>query len=294
VVINNWNGGNLLIECVSSLFEKTKYDNFKVIIVDDASTDGSDKIVKKKFKNVKVIKLKKHGGASVTRNIGIEYCLNREKADYVIFLDNDTRIEDEHWISRLVSIMEEMEDLGVLAPIISTPQFYQTYTKKKIEFVRYVPSACVIIKKDVFHKIGGFDTNFLFVGNEDPDFCNRAIAAGFKIGVTSVTRVFHNTSFRKRKSMFWSFICTYNYLRYILLNLREKNLFEIFSLIAIRKNSSGNFSPSNLVIAPDWWKRIFFIPLAFILNLRNFKEILILRRERKSFRFLNEKFKKIE
>jgi GT2 family glycosyltransferase len=293
IIINNWNGGHLLIECVSSILYVTRYPNFRVIVVDDCSTDESGKEVKRIFKNVKVIFLKEHKGASFTRNLGIEYSLENEKADYIIFLDNDIIIEDKNWIKELVSIMEKEKEIGILAPIIYTPEHYQTFTKKKIEYTKYVPSACVIIRKDVFRKIGGFDTNFLFLGNEDPDFCNRVRASNFKIAVTNKTKVFHNTSTKKRKSTFWSFISTYNYVRYILLNLRENNIFELFSLIVIRKNFSRGYNPSNLIIVSDWWKRLILFPLAFLLNLIRIREVLKLRRERNQFHFLSEKIKKL-
>jgi GT2 family glycosyltransferase len=293
VVINNWNGGNLLLKCISSILNVTEYLNYKVIVVDDGSTDGSGEEVKRKFKNVKVIFLKEHKGASFTRNVGIEYCLKNEKADYVIFLDNDVKIEDKNWIEKLISIMEKEKEIGILAPIIYTPEYYQTFTKKTIEYTKYVPSACIIVRKDVFKKIGGFDINFLFVGNEDPDFCNRVRASNFKIAVTNKTKVFHNTSTKKRKSIFWSFVSTYNYVRYILLNLRENSVFEIFSLIVIRKNFSRGYNPSNLIIVSDWWKRLILFPLAFLLNLIRIREILKLRRERNQFHFLSEKIKKL-
>jgi len=89
-------------------------------------------------------------------------------------------------------------------------------------------------------------------------------------------------------------VCTYNYLRYILLNLRERNILEIFSLIVIRKNSSKNLTISNLILVPDWWRRFVLIPLAFFANLRNIKEITELRRKRNGFYFLSEKIKKLE
>jgi GT2 family glycosyltransferase len=291
IVIPTHLGGTLLMDCVKSIFNSTNYKNFKVIIVDDFPNDEMVYKIKETFKDVITILMKKHESASYTRNVGIEYSLIKEKADYVVLLDNDIKIVDKNWLKKLVTIIENNEEIGVLAPIIYTPKYYQTYTKKKVHFTKYVPSACIIVRKEVFEKIGGFDPNFWPLGNEDPDFCNRVIAAGFKIAVTGATRVLHQTSNKRRISVYWSFIHTKNYVRYILLNLRKENLHEIFSLIAVRKNFSDSFRPSNLFFTPDWYRRLVFLPPTFLINLTKIKEILKLRRDRSGFYFLSPMIK---
>jgi len=292
VVIASHQGGNLLMECINSLLRLTRYENFKLIIVDDYPNDKALKAIdKSKLKNIKVIFLRRHESASYARNVGIEYSILKEDAEYIIFLDSDVKIVDEYWIDKLVNILEAHKEIGILAPIIYTPRNYQTFTRRKIQFLDYVPSACIIVRRAVFEKIGGFDTNFWPLGNEDPDFCNRVRSAGYRIATTKLVKVLHQTTEKKRKSIYWSFVCTKNYVRYILLNLRWKNFHEIFSLIAIRKNFSDSFRLSNLIFVSDWYRRLIFLPLALILNLFKIREILKLRRDRSGFYFLKSMIK---
>jgi len=292
IVVATHKGGNLLLECIVSVINFTKYKNYKLVIVDDYPNDENLKVYyRRKPKKLKVIFLKKHESASYARNLGIEYSILKEKAEYIIFLDNDIKIVDNNWINKLVKIMEIYKEIGILAPIIYTPIGYQTFTKEEVQFVDYVPSACIIVRRSVIEKIGGFDPGYWPLGNEDPDFCNRVKLAGYKIAVTNATKVLHQTTSKKRISIYWSFIHTKNYVRYILLNLREKNFYEIFSLLVIRKNFSSSFRPSNLIFVPDWYRRLIFLPLAILINLFSIREILKLRRDRTGFHFLNQRIK---
>lgn len=292
VVIVSHKGGNLLLECVSSVLRLTKYQNYRVIVVDDYPNDENLKVAyRRKPKKLKIIFLERHESASYARNLGIEYSILRENAKYIIFLDSDVKVLDGNWMNNLVKIMENYKEIGILAPIIYTPVGNQTFTKRRVQFVDYVPSACMIVRRSVIEKIGGFDPDFWPLGNEDPDFCNRVKLSGYKIAITGVTKVFHQTNIKRRISTYWSFIHTKNYVRYILLNLRKGNFYEIFSLIAIRRNFSDSFRPSNLIFAPDWYRRLVFLPLALLVNLLNIRKILKLRRNRSSFHFLNPMIK---
>jgi len=296
IVIASRKGGNALIKCVESLLRLTRYTNFKLIVVDDYPNDSILKtflgsIDRHKSRKIKVIFLRRHESLSYARNVGIEYSILSENAEYIIFLDNDVEIVDKYWIDKLVSIMEKIKEIGVLSPIIRSPTGYQTFTKRNVQFNKYVVPACMIVRSNVFKKIGGFDPDFWPLGNEDTDFFNRVMASGYKIAVTKTTMILHHTTPKRRISAYWSFVNTKNYVRYILLNLREKNFYEIFSLIAIRKNFSGSFRPSNLMFSSDWYRRLVFLPLAVFVNLLNIRKIMKLRRDRAGFYFLNPMIK---
>jgi GT2 family glycosyltransferase len=60
IIILNWNGKELLKDCLSSIFKLTDYPNYKVIVVDNGSTDGSVEFVKKNFPQVNVLPLDKN------------------------------------------------------------------------------------------------------------------------------------------------------------------------------------------------------------------------------------------
>jgi len=291
IIVINHLGGNILKECVTSILTLTNYTNYKLIIIDDYPNDRIVDEIKREFREVKIISLNTRVSTGYARNIGIEYAIIEEKADYIIFLDNDVKVVDGNWIRKLLKLMDKDKKIGVIAPVIYTQEYYQTFTKKDVDLIRYIPGACIMVRKEVFQKIGGFDVNFWPLGNDDSDFLNRVISSGFKVAITGKTRIFHNTTTKKRRSIFWSFINTRNYLRYILLNVRINNLYEIFSLIVIRKNLSDSFRPSNLIFSPDWYVRLVLLPLALLSNLRSIREILKLRRNRSGFYFLSHRVK---
>ena len=92
----------------------TTYSNFKTIIVDNASTDGSVKMVESEFNSVKLIKLDSNKGYAGGCNAGI---LASEKAVYVVLFNNDVKVSPD-WLSPLVKSMEEDKGLAACQPKI--------------------------------------------------------------------------------------------------------------------------------------------------------------------------------
>ncbi len=97
VIIVNWNGKHFLAPCLNSLKKQT-FKDFKAILVDNASTDGSVGLIRKKFPFVKVIQNAKGIGFPEACNIGIA----ASRGKYVVLLNNDT-VADEKWLKTLVS-----------------------------------------------------------------------------------------------------------------------------------------------------------------------------------------------
>ena len=85
IIIPHWNGIDILSECLISLF-KTKYDSYEVIVVDNASTDGSQSWVKNTYPQIKLIENKKNYGYAGGCNLGAL----EAKGEYLVFLNNDT------------------------------------------------------------------------------------------------------------------------------------------------------------------------------------------------------------
>lgn len=108
IIIPHYNGVEMLRECLRSL-SGTTYSNFETIIVDNASTDGSVKMVESEFSSAKLIKLNSNKGYAGGCNAGI---LASEKADYIVLFNNDVKVSPD-WLSHLVKSMEE--DKGVAA-----------------------------------------------------------------------------------------------------------------------------------------------------------------------------------
>ena len=95
VIIPNYNGIGYLKDCIKSLYSSGDKD-FKIIVVDDGSTDGSSECVKSEFPDVVLIEHKENRGFAAAVNTGI----NAADTEYVLLLNNDTVVK-EHFVSEL-------------------------------------------------------------------------------------------------------------------------------------------------------------------------------------------------
>lgn len=115
IIIVNYNGARFLQNCFSSLF-KTNYQNYEIIIVDNASTDKSLEVIQTiagAKDNVKVIRNTSNLGFGPANNVGFDHAIG----DYIVFLNNDTSVEPE-WLSILVNTMENDKTIGLAQSLI--------------------------------------------------------------------------------------------------------------------------------------------------------------------------------
>jgi GT2 family glycosyltransferase len=82
IIIVNLNGKNYIENCLNSIKKNTKYKRYKIIVVDNNSKDGSQKMIKIKFKEVDLIKNKKNRGFAGGNNDGIKYSIKKYNPDY--------------------------------------------------------------------------------------------------------------------------------------------------------------------------------------------------------------------
>ena len=92
IIILNYNAGDLLEKCISSVVE-SNYENFEIILVDNASKDQSHKKCKEKFPQIKLIENKENLGYCQGNNVGLE----QADGEYIIILNLDTEVES-NWI----------------------------------------------------------------------------------------------------------------------------------------------------------------------------------------------------
>src|SRR3990170_4180108 len=114
-VILNWNQGEITAECLESLQALT-YPNYGVVVVDNGSTDGSQKIISSRFPNITLIENGINLGFSEGNNVGIKYAL-LQCADYVLLLNNDTVVSPD-FLNELVEVAESDPRIGVTTPKI--------------------------------------------------------------------------------------------------------------------------------------------------------------------------------
>lgn len=114
VVIANWNGKKYLKDCFESLLAQT-YRNFKIVFVDNGSTDGSVDFVRENFPETEIIRLEKNTGFSKGYNIGMEKALHDKNIEYVIVLNNDTKLH-EKFIENMIDCSRRHPDAGSVQP----------------------------------------------------------------------------------------------------------------------------------------------------------------------------------
>ena len=114
IFVLNWNGKDLTLDCLNSL-KKITYPNTHVIVIDNGSTDGSVDAISNQFYDYEIIELEENLGFSQGNNAGFK--LVKRKADYTIFLNNDT-IVDANFVEPLINEMEVNSSIKQSAPKI--------------------------------------------------------------------------------------------------------------------------------------------------------------------------------
>lgn len=231
VSLLNFNGKKNTLACLDSLRD-IKKDNFKLTIVaiDNASEEKFD-LRSGNIGDIPlvIIKNEKNLGFSGGHNVGIKYCLENG-ADYVLTLNNDTYV-DKNFLEELLKVSENDKKIGILAPkIYFAPGFEfhkERYLKKelgkvfwyaggvmdwnnvighhrgvdnidkgqfdKTEETELATGCCILIKKEVFEKVGMFDDKY-FLYYEDADLSIRAKRKGFKIAYVPKSMIWHKNA----------------------------------------------------------------------------------------------------
>lgn len=199
IVILNYNGAQITLNCVDSVL-KVDYGNFRVIVVDNASTDDSVLRFKEAFTDPRLELLvnSENEGYAGGNNRGIEKAL-AAGADYIFVLNNDTIVEPT-CLAPLVDAMERDRKIGVCGcPIVnlgyeSDPNLGQgisLYTAttshrrhrreacQPVE-VDYICGAAIMFRAEMIRRIGMFDERFFLIC-EDSDICLRARESGYRV-----------------------------------------------------------------------------------------------------------------
>lgn len=192
-VIANYNRKNevlLTIANTKNLISDNK-ENFEIIVVDNASSDGSAVAIQSNFPDVILIENQKNVGAS-GRNLGFE----KATGDYIIMLDDDSHIESG--LEDALFYMDKNPDVGVLALNVISGPYTSHMWKDGQETVGFIGCGA-IIRKETYNKIGGLaDWIFLYV--EEWEYGLRVIDAGYKVRFFENSRVQHRASMINRTS----------------------------------------------------------------------------------------------
>jgi GT2 family glycosyltransferase len=229
VVIPNWNGAHLLPTCLDSL-RRQSYAEREIIVVDNASTDGSLELLARDYPDVRVVSLPRNTGFTGACNAGIR----ASHSEFVALLNSDTQA-DERWLAEVVAAFERRPEAGLVASkmllfdrrdtlhtagdfvrLDGTPGNRGVWQRDVGQFDReeYVFSACggsAAYRRAMLDEIGLLDEDFFF-SLEDVDLAWRAQLAGWKCVFAPKAVVYHKlaatgggptASFYDGRNMLW-------------------------------------------------------------------------------------------
>ncbi|MBF8249951.1 MAG: hypothetical protein HW400_552 [Candidatus Levybacteria bacterium] len=206
IVILSYNTKDLTLAClksVASLYsQELEKKEFEIIIVENASSDGSPSEIsnlKSQISNFKLIISKENLGFGKGCNLGAKVA----KGKYLLFLNSDTQVLDNGFFS-MVNFLDKNENVAILGGKLenndgsaqrSCGKFYNLFnllimllgferfgflrsSPGKIQKVDWVSGACMMVRSTVFEKLTGFDEK-LFMYVEDMEICFRAKKVGF-------------------------------------------------------------------------------------------------------------------
>jgi len=216
VVIPNWNGKQHLQRCLTAVLSQT-YSHFEVVVVDNASTDGSVDLVREQFSQVHLIVNDYNLGFAEANNIAIR----ATSAPFVATLNNDTQVNTS-WLSELVNSMASDFGVGMVASKILYMQPPHLIDSAGIEVSRaglaqnrcngmhensvetepyevFGPSAAAALyRRAMLDEIGLFDNSY-FAYHEDTDLAWRARLMGWRCLYVPAARVYHAHSATSRQ-----------------------------------------------------------------------------------------------
>jgi GT2 family glycosyltransferase len=247
IVLLNYNGSEDTLACVASL-ENINYKNYEIIVVDNASTDGSFEKLRKEFGNKHtLLASKRNGGFAHGNNIGIKHGLNNGAA-YILLLNNDTIVEPD-FLLKLVEPAEDNETAGIITGKILyesqrdkiwygggeinwkrfsgvhyTNNSKDNFSNQNLATTVSFASGCLmLIKREVFEKLGLLPEEY-FMYYEDLDFCAKIYNNGYSIIYNPQCKIYHKVSADKGKEESAFIVECYTRSRLIFMN-KYKNKF---------------------------------------------------------------------
>lgn len=212
VIIVSTNELHHLKRCLPSIFRQ-RYPDYEVLVVDNASTDGSVEYVAQEFPRAKIIRNGANLGYTGANNVGFKHA----SGDYIAVLNPDTQVEPD-WLRELVIALQADPRAGLATPkilMMDDPTRLNTCGNEitftgltfcrgldqpaekynQLEIVSAVSGAAFVIKRSVLEQIGGFDESF-FIYYEDTDLSLRAMLAGYVCLYVPSSVVYHQYTLR--------------------------------------------------------------------------------------------------
>jgi N-acetylglucosaminyl-diphospho-decaprenol L-rhamnosyltransferase len=183
IIIPNYNGIRVIAQCLEILGRIA--GDAEVIVVDGGSTDGSTELVRHRFEWVRLLEVPNHGWAHAN-NRGFEVA----RGELLLTINSDLFLTKQA-LEAMCTRLRTHRELGAVSPVLLNsdgsrqrnfgllyhPNWYPVTAPVRINLLH---GACLMTRRDVLERVGGFDENFFFY-NEEFDWCWRARAAGYQL-----------------------------------------------------------------------------------------------------------------
>jgi hypothetical protein len=215
IIIVNWNGREDTIACLRSL-RKITYRRHKILLIDNASGDGSVPAIRRDFPEVDIIANSENRRFAGANNQGIERAL-QAGADFVLLLNNDTEVAPD-FLEAMIAAAQQRPDVGMVGPKIFYHQDRRRiwYAGGEIALWKgrvahrglrqldgaawevpgetdYITGCALLVRRACIEGIGPLDESYYMYG-EDADWCMRARRAGYLCWFGPQAHVWHKIS----------------------------------------------------------------------------------------------------
>ncbi len=208
IVIPTRDRADLLARCISSIEQKSTFKNYEITIIDNGSVEPSTLRFLEDFKG-NVVPHPEPFNFSRLVNLGAA----RTDGEYILFLNNDTEVITEDWIEAMLEEAQKPEVgpvganlvfpdgsaqhhgivIGMAGPAANVDATHYFGFGRVVRNVSAVTAACMMVRREVFDAIGGFDEE-MAVAYNDVDFCLRALEAGYHVVYTPFATLYHHES----------------------------------------------------------------------------------------------------
>lgn len=210
IIIVNWNGWCDTLVCLNSI-RNLHYSNFRIILVDNASTDGSISKIKAAQIKLEIIESNKNLGFGGGCNLGIRRAFE-DRAKYVWLVNSDTMV-DPRALSALVEVAESDSRLGGVGSVLyymNDPDQVQAWGGGQVNLwlgvvrhfyslptqerrLDFLTGASLLLRCSALNTVGIFDDRY-FLYWEDTDLCFRLRKAGWKLATAPTSKLLHKES----------------------------------------------------------------------------------------------------
>jgi len=205
VIIVSYNAKYFLEICLLSVKKAIKNLNAEIIVVDNLSTDGTCQLIKDKFSEIKLIANKKNLGFAKANNLGV----NKAKGEFILILNPDTIVAEDTFTNCLnyIKTLKKFGALGVKlidgsgnflpeskrnipTPLSVLSKILGIHSKKYTYYAQHIKKdetgkvavlvgAFMLLKRDTYLKVGGFDSDYFMYG-EDIDLSYKLLKKGYQ------------------------------------------------------------------------------------------------------------------